>query len=313
MKLAAFDIFSYEVPLDIGMKRKGFIIRLGDTTGREGFGEIAPLPGLSHESLEETFAFLKSLREKILQKDLSPTFFPPSVMFGMESAVSQLYRPLNEDLSFETTRFFYDPREEAPVSGNVKIKLGSCTVGEGIEIAKRFIEKGAHLRIDLNRKWSLNQTKEFCGHFSPSDILYIEEPVHYFMELEAFYEETGFPYAIDEHLLFHPLERILKLKGLSHLIVKPSIHGGLEQCKAIQIAASGIECVFGTSFETDIGLAHIVRISSLINPGKIVSVDTYKSHEYSVLKKPIPFRKGLIKKELFNQMPLDYSKLTKLT
>jgi hypothetical protein len=70
--------------------------------------------------------------------------------------------------------------------------------------------------------------------------------------------------------------------------------------------------VFGTSFETEIGLSHIVRISSIINPGKIVAVDTYESHAYSLLKKPIAFRKGLIKKEYFNQMSIDYSKLVKL-
>jgi len=312
MKLIAFDIFSYEVPLDIGMNRKGFIIRLADESGKEGFGEVAPLPGLSHETLEEALSFLRSLREKILQKELSPTFFPPSVMFGMESAVSQLYSPLTEDLSFTTTRFFYDPKEATPIGGNVKIKLGSYDLSQAISIAKRFIEKGAKLRIDLNRKWSLKETKEFCRHFSCEEILYIEEPVQYFMELEAFHEETGFFYALDEHLLFHPLERILKLKGLSHLIVKPSIHGGLDQCKAIQLAASNVECVFSTSFETDIGLSHIVRISSKINPNKIVAIDTYQSHKYSLLKKPIPFRKGLIKKELFNHMSVDYSNMVKV-
>jgi O-succinylbenzoate synthase len=61
MKLASLQVFRYSLPLNAPIlvknhrlsSRQGLILKFTDTVNNTGFGEIAPLPGFSRESLEE--------------------------------------------------------------------------------------------------------------------------------------------------------------------------------------------------------------------------------------------------------------------
>lgn len=309
MKLKGFDIFTYEIPMSDKGIRKGLVIRLTDDTGRQGFGEIAPLENWSHESYQEALSFLKSIKERLLEHILEPTPFPPSVMFGIESALMHLRQPLQDDLFFQVTRLHMGQEKTTLYEKEVKLKLGPYPIEEAIEITSEYLSNGVRLRIDLNRMWSLKKSVMFCNQFDVGDFIYIEEPVSYFMELDPFFEQTGFNFALDEHLLFHPLDRILSLKGLSHLILKPTIQGGFRGCQEIVKRCREIECIFSSALETDIGLSHIVRIATQLNPTKPLGIDTAKYHESSILTKPIDFLSGKLSKSEYNAMPVDYSKL----
>lgn len=296
--LAEMKIYTYSLPMVIGGVRKGIIIELFDKRGRRGVGEVAPLPGWSHESYEDTLHFIKQLKSKIAKGDFSPITFPSSVMFGMESALKHLTSPLDRDLTFTYTNLLYDNED---VQGEVKLKLGQYKVEKAIELVEKFLEKKITLRIDLNRKWDLQDTVNFCSHFSPDDFLYIEEPVKHFTTLATFYEKTGFRYALDETLLHHPLERILKLPGLSHLILKPTLHGGFAQCQNIVKQAKEIECVFTSAFETSVGLSHIVRLAQELSPQQPIGIDTSKLFSSDLFKCPLH---GRLDKSTYNTMSL---------
>ena len=70
MKIAAFKIYSYKIPLvsALTMKgqhtanREGLFIRLTDDNGRHGWGEISQLPGFSSESLNDIVAQTRKLK-----------------------------------------------------------------------------------------------------------------------------------------------------------------------------------------------------------------------------------------------------------
>lgn len=68
--------------------REGIIIRLTDTTGKIGWGEIAPLPWFGSESLSEAWLFCQGLKGLITveQVKLIPDSLP-SCQFGFESAL----------------------------------------------------------------------------------------------------------------------------------------------------------------------------------------------------------------------------------
>ncbi|MEW5733917.1 MAG: enolase C-terminal domain-like protein [Thermodesulfobacteriota bacterium] len=93
-------------PLSAGGKsvaeRKGFLVRIADEDGKEGWGEAAPLPGLDKEALEECRqGLLWAARHLASRKapetaDLCAPFFgahpappdlPPVAAFGVESAL----------------------------------------------------------------------------------------------------------------------------------------------------------------------------------------------------------------------------------
>ncbi|MBA2533696.1 MAG: hypothetical protein H0V21_01645, partial [Rubrobacter sp.] len=69
MKLSGFDLFRYSIPLaqTLVLKnttlrhRDGLLLKLSGSDGSEGWGETAPLPGFSRESLDESAAQLRRL------------------------------------------------------------------------------------------------------------------------------------------------------------------------------------------------------------------------------------------------------------
>ncbi len=292
MKLANFEIFSYKLQTIFGPKN-GLIVRLTNELGKEGVGEISPLENRSHENFEEALIFTKNLRERFLKGDFSPVLFPPSVMFGMEMALSSLIFPQKENIRFK-------------IYSN-KLKLKNLSIDEAVSICKKA--KGP-LRIDLNKNWDLEKTVTFCSHFKKSDFLYIEEPVSHFRDIEKFYKQTRFPYAIDEHLSLHPLERIISLPGLTHLVIKPTLHGGLNQCEKIHTSLPHLTTVFSSCYETPIGLMHIAKIASILNPNEPIGIDTTSIYQEKLFA--FDPKEELIKKEFYQNPPIPWSNLKQI-
>jgi len=127
VKITLFDIYRYTLPLNQPLNvhgcelttREGLILHLKSDEGREGFGEIAPLPGLSKENIKEAADQLLSIKSVLsaqsvpegmekLDGKLSSwleEFSPkPSVQFGVETAVLNLLantknKPLHQLIS----------------------------------------------------------------------------------------------------------------------------------------------------------------------------------------------------------------------
>lgn len=292
MKLTKFEIYSWELPTIFGPK-KGLFVRLANEFGNEAVGEISPLQNRSSENLEESITFTKNLRLRFLKGDFSKVLFPPSVMFGMEMALSSLLFPLKEDIRFK-------------IYGN-KLKLKDLSVEEAVLICKK---SPYPLRVDLNRSWDIEKTIAFCSHFEKDDFVYIEEPVSRFNDIELFQKETGFPYALDEHLSHHPLERILSLPGLTHLVVKPTLHGGFTECEKIVKAAPSIKVVFSSSYETPVGLMHIAKIASILTPNEPIGINTTSIYTPPLFS--FNPKEELIRKEFYESPPIPWEKLKKI-
>ncbi len=252
MKIKKFEIDFYKLPTSLGFVREGLIITLVDDFGNVRKGEIAPLPGRSHETLEEAFTVIKKIRERFLSGDFTLPFFPPSVLFGIDMALA--------------------PSKDLPYSVYTnKLKLKNLTIEEAVILCKK---QNFPLRIDLNRAWTLEKTVEFCKHFKKEDFIYIEDPVANFTDLEKFYDQTGFPYAVDEYLALQPLEWISNLRGLTHLVIKPTLFGGIEQCREIVNCTKHLTHIFSSAYETPLGLSRIAQISCALSFGEPVGIAT---------------------------------------
>ncbi len=69
MKIQKIYLHPYEIPLINGQLRKGYLLKLCDQKGREGFGDMAPLPKWSKETLEEALDSLNQKKDVILDVD----------------------------------------------------------------------------------------------------------------------------------------------------------------------------------------------------------------------------------------------------
>ena len=94
------SLYKYSLPLRFPLKLKNSTLEKRDglllkirVYNREAWGEIAPLPGFSKETLDEAVKSVKSLASQLNGKAIPPDILarsellPPSVQFGFQTAL----------------------------------------------------------------------------------------------------------------------------------------------------------------------------------------------------------------------------------
>ncbi len=270
----------YQYKIDVDSQnwkvREGLILQCGDN-----FGEIAPLPGFSRETLDEA----RAETFKWLHFKTPPTL--PSVQFGIACA----QRPLR---SIQLPLCALGPREGF---STVKLKLGHLSLNEAISFTKEHLGR-YRLRLDCNRSWSLDQALEFTRHFKKEDFVYLEEPVKTFDELISFSQKTQFPLAVDESIHCD----WSKLPSLKALVVKPTVVGHIPS------VPPHLDLVLSSAYESGLGLLHIAHMANNSIP---IGLDTYRALKNDLLIHPIQCKGGTFSWNATNP-PIDVSKLCAL-
>lgn len=262
-----FRLYSYR------FKREGLILE-----SDLGWGEIAPLPGFSSETLEEARAEILAW----LQSGHKPTL--PSVRFGLSCALQPFsLKPLRIPLCALNA-----PR---PGFSTLKLKLKDSTVEQAVAQA-RALKDQFRLRIDCNRAWSLEHALAFASHFKPDDFEYLEEPVG--SGLVEFSRRTGFPIAADESLRDGSYKQVPTVKAA---IVKPMLMGGVPKLD--------VPIVLSSSFETSLGILQIARLAQNDLPQ---GLDTF---EDDLLSPPLKRENGYLAWE-GSESPVDKAKLCRI-
>ncbi len=237
-------------------KRRGLLLE------RNGnWGEIAPLPGWSKETLEEAEAQLYAyLDGRVLFENLFP-----SVAFGIESTMI-----CSVDVALPISSLLMGSYEEILEKANkvdtksAKLKISQLAKEEARDLIYKLKEKFC-LRIDLNRAWNLQEAIDFFAEFKPDDFDYIEEPLKNPQELKLF----PLPIALDESLLEVDIENLPNLKAI---VYKPTLLGGLSRCRTFLRYNKPI--VLSSAFESEIGIRNIVAIAHALSLTSPLGIDT---------------------------------------
>lgn len=254
--------------IDSRCLRKGILLHLTHQDGRVATAEISPLPGYSAETLDQAMQQLQQITKKLLTTwwtkqalhYLGGMGLFPSVYFGVESALLDLLEPLEEDpVCLKYALLFGSPDEilqradEVYAEGyrRAKIKLGHFSPESALQLIKKLGGR-FFLRLDLNRKWKMEESIAFCSHFPQDHFEYLEEPSSSPKELPHF----PYAYALDETLRDHPnLKPFLASKHLKALIVKPTM-----TYPFTHLLHLGPPVVLTSSFESPIGISQIEKL-----------------------------------------------------
>ena len=207
MMLTGFTLYRYTLPFTQAVvfrgievqRRTGCLLKLEAEDGIVGWGEVAPLPGFSTESLEEAVTQLSQLKPWMMGRPVMPEWLDlhgepalaldrkrlvPSVRFGLELAVwnvlaGQRKLPLPDLLGNTPGRTvalngLLMGQEEDVVNEAVrmrkagyqaiKLKVGRHTLEEDIRRVRRVSDvlgPDVQLRLDANRAWSLETATTF--------------------------------------------------------------------------------------------------------------------------------------------------------
>jgi o-succinylbenzoate synthase len=290
MKIHKETLHPNEFSLTTGQIRSTILLRIENKEGDSGFGEIAPLPKWSRESLEESIDQFYEKESAIIAIDwtmenyienLLKLELLPSLSFALESALLALIDPLPEFNTPISALLMGSPKEilqqakQRHAEGfiSAKLKIGNLSFAEATSIIQT-LKTQFRLRIDVNRAWTTPDALTFFSQFPMDTFDYVEEPFQNPHDLHLF----SHPLAIDESfpspLSLKDLEQLPTLKAL---IYKPTLQGGISACMPLieWTKKRGVEFVLSSSFESDCGIFNINSMAYRLALSAPVGVGTY--------------------------------------
>jgi o-succinylbenzoate synthase len=265
-----------------------------------GVGECGPLPGLSIDYRQDFEAVLISCIAKIqcLEKpDIAslPSIISnayPSIIFGLETAFldltnggrRQIYNngfsqgskiPINGLIWMGDMDFMMSQINQKVAQGFkcIKLKVGGLDFDRECDILqyirKRYFREDVTIRLDANGAFKIDDVLYRLEQLSKFNIQSIEQPIKPGLpEMEELCRKSPIPVAFDEELNgkttpFEKEDLLNKLKP-KYIILKPTLHGGLQHCNEwITIAESmGIGWWITSALESNIGLNAICQFTA---------------------------------------------------
>lgn len=296
-------VFSWELPLDAGVvlrdrrlkTRNGLLVRIAEG-GQQGWGEIAPLPGFSQETLadahRETLAWLTAW----CAGECPAESCLPSVAFGLSCALAELDGTLPETGNFQSALLCSgDPDELFLRLHPLKEPLAKMKVGlyepvrDGIMV-NLLLEAlpGLTLRLDANRSWTLEKALNFARYVNADlrpRIAFLEEPCRSPLDSLRFSAETDIALGWDESTReagFTPMTE----PGVRAIIIKPMLTGSLVKVhELVALAhAAGLTAVISSSLESSLGLTQLARIAQWLTPDAVPGLDTLDMMQHQLVR-----------------------------
>jgi o-succinylbenzoate synthase len=270
-------------------ERSAAVISVTDELDHVGFGEAAPLPGMSIDALEDAQRAAADLAARVPLLLESPAHATgladrittaPAARFAIETAllaalaqrsrisVAGLWNAIPQgELRYAVV---VDNETEAriAVAGGarcLKIKVGEHDLDRVARISRAA--PSARLRLDANRGWPRPHVPALLASYAVLPIDYVEEPCLDAHELLAL--DLPCRLALDESLVElgrADLARALESPQLAALVLKPTLLGGFARCLELASAAHrhGVAPVVSHTLEGPIGFAACIELARAI-------------------------------------------------
>jgi O-succinylbenzoate synthase len=279
--------------------REGLIIRLTEN-GKEGLGEVAPLPGFSRETLRE--ATDEARRVTLAwqtagapEDRLLTSLKCPSVAFGMSCAMAELDGSLPPTLNAESALLgaIADMgdlirRLSRTDRRLVKIKVGRVDATDEGRAISALIQlfPDVTLRLDANRAWHLDDALRFAVALNEAArrrVAFIEEPCRSPELTRQFAQQTKINIAFDESLRDHDLSAD-DTADIAAIVVKPTLTGSLARCRELIRNAGSTAAVISSGFESSLGLTQLARFAAAETPDMPPGLDTADAFEQQLVR-----------------------------
>ncbi len=291
-------VYAYRLPLRAtsGGVRDGLLVAVRRSDGAVAWGEVAPLPGFSQETLHESKEELLSICAG--RRDFSDTL--ASVRCGLEQVGRGLRgggtaKPLRDHITLSALlsqggAVDVKRAEACRAAGftSVKLKVGRQMVGADIAFAHRVraaLGSNVDLRVDANRAWSLDEAAAFAKGVRDIGIAYIEEPLADPEGLEEFACFCAVPVALDESLTGKNPAWLQRRSYVHTIVLKPMILGGYTCALAWAREAErlGMDAVLSSAYETGVGMSGLVELAAHMPRDTGAGLGTYHLLESDVV------------------------------
>lgn len=306
------QVYRWQIPMDAGVvlrerrlkTRDGLFIHLQDA-GREGWGEISPLPGFSAETHDEAQAVLLAWADAWRQGGSPQLPTQPSAAFGISCALAELAGSLPAAADYRAAPLctgdpdaLFAQLSAMPGEKIAKVKVGLYEAVRDGMMVNLLLEAipDLRLRLDANRAWTPLRAQQFAKYVNPAwrdRIAFLEEPCKSRDDSLAFARESGIAIAWDESLREENF-RFAAEPGVSAVVIKPTLTGSLDKVRAQVETAHrlGLTAVISSSIESSLGLTQLARIAAWLTPQTLPGLDTLHLMQTQLLRRwpdsPLP-------------------------
>ncbi|MGE9296354.1 MAG: o-succinylbenzoate synthase [Puniceicoccales bacterium] len=259
--------------------REGVVVRLATDNGRVGYGEAAPVPGFSRETVDEHVARLDLHQNGFsMQRMAEISQGQPSLGWALECALAQLVRQDSPPASTIAIAGLLPAgaaaleaiANETGTGRRVfKWKIGVASASEEISLADTLLSqlpRDAKLRLDANGGLgsSFGEWLDWCA-VNRERIDYLEQPLAPGYEA-AMLERgiaAGVPIALDESIA--GIDQLIALSGqfpAAVLVVKPSLLGSLWRFLEWRQEHGDRRVVYSSCFETAVGFKAVWELAA---------------------------------------------------
>lgn len=308
--------------------REGFIIKIVDENNLIGFGEVAPLPGFSSETIEKCDIALNKLYYSIIEKAAKKIEFDliqelqsvsdlPSLAFGIEQAIISLLIKRGELTSLLSHAKSINVNGLVGIGPKdtvlkkiddllindfktIKIKVGGNSFDDDIDLIKTItkrIDDSIKIRLDVNGNWNYEQTEQAVNTIDKAKIELIEQPVSNINELVMLSDFSPIPIAVDETIkTSNDAKNIIEKSNIQVIVLKPSILGGIIETISLLKSGDrlGKKIIISSAFESVVGRSAITLLSALVNGNHAHGIDTASYLNEDLAEDVYPVEKGVI-------------------
>ena len=281
------------------INRCGLLLFLINSDRLVGVGEASPVGAGSPKEVDGIVATLEGLTSRLLSSEsdaleetMSTWEMPPSLRFGIETALLDLRgqaerlpltallggKPLplsaNGIITAESPEQAATEAREVVGLGfsNLKLKIGRGTLAKDeklVSAVREAVGLEVKLRLDPNQAWSVNQAIESIRRLSRYQIEFVEQPVASsdVAGLAEVRRSVPVPLAADESLnSLVDLHRLLDTSAADIFIIKAARLGGLSE--SLKVATEALEAshsvVVTTSLESSVGIAASAHLAAAL-------------------------------------------------
>lgn len=351
MRISDVDLFRYALPLTAPLhltgrpmqERSGVLVRLSTPGGAVGWGDAAPLPGFSAESLDDAVDALRRVRSALrgvtfAAKDAGgawsevelPRDLPPSARFAVEGALVGLGADLT---GHPLPRMLADaPRRSVPLNAlveasddvepdaervrdagyrAVKLKVGRDDPdleGVAVRVLHDVLGPGVAIRLDANRRWTVDEAAAFAEAIRRVPVEYVEEPIANPTpeRLRHVADRTGLPLALDETTRALRPGELRAYRFVRAIVLKPTLLGGLSRTVAFaqRGATYNVTPVLSAAFESGVGLRLLVALAATLGDRDVpAGLDTYRRLRRDVYAPRLPIDGPFVDVDAFFDAP----------
>ncbi len=316
MKIARLTVHPYRLPLREPLRlvsavvqaREGVLVRAEAESGAIGWGDAAPLPGFSRESLDDVRRelarcatdagawtavrggpFLDAFASLLSGCSSSTRFAVESALASAAAAEAGVSLgcfllgreadrcAVNALLASEPEAWAERARALAASGFSViKLKVGRFPMALELACFRAAVEAAPDVRwrLDANRAWSALIARGFAQEVEGLPIDYVEEPVR-----AGVAQPEEWPDAVavawDETLQEHEPPPVAP-GPVKVWVLKPTLAGGL--ARAIRLAGEasrrGLAIVFSSAYESGVGVRVLAELAAAT--GGVAGLDTYR-------------------------------------